>query len=94
MTWWWIDYLEDEIGPSLEKDMELLLHHSTEDRDAFENFRLLKSWLKESDPARDHDVESRLPRLRRRIMNAIEEAHADSPPGAETRTRADWTRSP
>ncbi len=55
--WWWIDYLENEMDPSLDKDLQILLEHSQEDRDAFENFRLLKEWLRESDPVAHWPIE-------------------------------------
>jgi hypothetical protein len=69
--WWWIDYLENEMDPSLDKDLELLLEHSQEDRDAFENFRLLKEWLRNCDPIGDWPVDARLERMRKNVMNAI-----------------------
>lgn len=69
--WWWIDYLENEMNPSLDKDLELLLEHSQEDRDAFENFRVLKEWLRESDPVAHWPLEVRLERMRRNVMMAI-----------------------
>lgn len=69
--WWWIDFLENEFDPLLEKDLELLLEHSAEDRDSFENFRLVRQWVRESDPAKGVDVESRLPRMRAGIMKAV-----------------------
>lgn len=77
--WWWIDYLEDELDSALEKDLELLLEHSQEDRDSFENFRLLKQWLSESDPVKDWPLEERLPKLRRNIMAAIAHEEIEQP---------------
>lgn len=74
--WWWIDYLENEMDPSLDKDLELLLEHSQEDRDAFENFRLLKEWLRESDPVADWPIETRLERVRRNIMMTVNQESA------------------
>lgn len=78
--WWWIDYLENEFDPSLEKDLLLLLEHSPEDRESFENFRILKQWVKESDPVCEAEVESRLDRLRRNVMAAIEERGIEASP--------------
>ncbi len=69
--WWWIDFLENEFDPLLEKDLELLLEHSAEDRDSFENFRLVRQWVRESDPARQVDIENRLPGMRAKIMKAV-----------------------
>lgn len=81
--WWWIDFLENELDPMLDKDLQMLLEHSGEDRDAFENFRLLKQWVKESDPVKDWPVEARLQRMRSRVMEAIQQpvrsATADTP---------------
>lgn len=70
--WWWIDYLENELEPVLERDLGLLLEVSEEDRDSFENFRLLKQWVRESDPVGDWPVEERCARMRKNVMNAIE----------------------
>lgn len=69
--WWWIDFLENEFEPTLEQDLELLLTHSQEDRDSFENFRLLKQWLRASDPVGAWPLEDRLERVRTNVMNAI-----------------------
>lgn len=70
--WWWIDYLENELDPALDKDLELLLEHSQEDRDSFEKFRLLKQWVSESDPALEVDIDGRLDRLRAKVMRAVQ----------------------
>lgn len=70
--WWWIDYLENEFDSSLEKDLETLLQHSQDDRDSFENFRLLKAWLSESDPIAGWPIEERCARMRGHVMTAIE----------------------
>ena len=77
--WWWIDYLENELDAVLEKDLELLLHHSQEDRDSFENFRLLKQWIKESDPVGDWPVEARTDKMRASVMAAIANVEMDIP---------------
>lgn len=70
--WWWIDYLENEFDPCVEKDLELLLQHSESDRDCFENFRLLRQWLSESDEAKEFPIEEQqIERLRSRIMDHI-----------------------
>ncbi len=71
--WWWIDFLEDELDPMLDNDLVMLLEHSGEDRESFESFRLLKQWLKESDPIEGWPIEARLERMRNNIMLAIEE---------------------
>jgi hypothetical protein len=78
--WWWIDYLENELDSSLEADLELLLQHSQEDRDSFENFRLLKQWVRESDPILNWPIEARLERTRARIMNAVEDMRQEKAP--------------
>lgn len=71
--WWWIDYLENELEPGLEKDLELLLEHSQEDRDSFENFRLLRQWVRESDPIASWPLEDRMTRMRAGVMKAIQD---------------------
>jgi hypothetical protein len=78
--WWWIDYLENELDSSLEADLEMLLQHSQEDRDSFENFRLLKQWLRESDPVLNWPLDARLERTRAKIMNAIEDIRQEKAP--------------
>lgn len=85
--WWWIDYLENEMDPTLEKDLEMLLENSQEDRDSFENFRLLREWVNESDPARDLDIDARLDRLRAKVMQTV----SKEKPGEEVRT---WDATP
>lgn len=69
--WWWIDFLECELDASLEKDIELLLEKSQEDRDNFETFRLLRAWVKESDAVNEAEIEERAVRLRAGVMDAI-----------------------
>lgn len=78
-SWWWIDYLEDELDPGLNRDLELLLEHSEEDRTCFENFRLLKQWVRESDPAEDFAIDARLDRLRVGVMEAVKRESAARP---------------
>lgn len=78
-AWWWIDFLEDELDPALNRDLELLLEHSEEDRTCFENFRLLKQWARESDPAGDYDVDARLDRMRTGVMEAVRREAAARP---------------
>jgi hypothetical protein len=71
--WWWIDYLENEMDPGLDHDLRLLLEHSQEDRDSFENFRLLREWVRASDPVASWPVETRVTRVRANVMQAIEQ---------------------
>jgi hypothetical protein len=70
--WWWIDYLEDLLGPDLEKDLQTLLEHSQEDRDNFEHVRLLREWLSACDPIGDWPIAERLARVESRVMAALE----------------------
>lgn len=85
MEWWWIDYLENELEPVLERDLGLLLEVSEEDRDSFENFRLLKQWVRESDPAGDWPIEERCARMRSRVMAAIEAEDVETAPSRAQR---------
>jgi hypothetical protein len=71
--WWWIDYLENEMEPGLEKDLQALLQCSQEDRDTFEQFRVLREWLRAADPAAHLPLDNRLERLRREVMHSIEQ---------------------
>ncbi|MGZ3722947.1 MAG: hypothetical protein ACXVA9_08465 [Bdellovibrionales bacterium] len=70
--WWWVEYLENEMDPVIEKDLELLLQHSEEDRVSFEHIRLVREWLGSCDPIKDWPLEDRLTRMRRKVMRAIE----------------------
>lgn len=81
--WWWIDFLENEFDPGLEKDLELLLEHSQEDRDSFENFRLLKQWVRESDPVAGWRVEERLQKVRSKVMTSIQDLEVEKPSWTE-----------
>lgn len=83
--WWWIDYLENELDSTLERDLELLLEHSQEDRDSFENFRLLKQWVRESDPVAQWPLEDRLERLRSNVMSAIQNEDLETKPAKSQR---------
>jgi hypothetical protein len=69
--WWWIDYLENEMSPSLESDLLSLLQHSDEDRTTFEHFRLLREWLRGSDPVHHWPMEARIERMHNRVMQEI-----------------------
>lgn len=69
--WWWIDFIENELDPMLDRDLQTLLEQSQEDRDTFETFRLLKYWLKDSDPIAGWPIEERLERMRARVMQAV-----------------------
>lgn len=70
--WWWIDYLEDEFDESINTDLERLLHCSSEDRDLFEAFRTLRSWIKRSDPIEAGDLTlTESSRTREAVMSII-----------------------
>ena len=83
--WWWIDYLEDEMDPGLDSDLQLLLQHSQEDRDSFEQFRLLREWLRDSDPVTDWPLGERIARVRKRVMAAIADESPYLPPNDSTK---------
>jgi hypothetical protein len=78
--WWWIEYLENEMDPGMEKDLELLLEHSEEDRTSFEHIRLLRAWLGSCDPVKDWPLDDRLTRMRRKVMREIEKDGAYKDP--------------
>lgn len=50
---WWIEYLEDEMDPSLQADLETLLARSESDRISLESLSSIRTWIKESDPMED-----------------------------------------
>ena len=70
--WWWIDYLEDELTPELDRDLRFLLEQSADDRQSFESFRLLREWLRASDPVAKMPLEASSRAIRSRVMRAIE----------------------
>ncbi len=70
--WWWIDYLENEMDPSLELELQGLLASSQEDRDAFEGYRIIREWLKSSDPAVGLPIEARAKDVRQNVMQVID----------------------
>src|SRR4051812_4763610 len=86
--WWWIDYLEDLLGPDLEKDLQTLLEHSAEDRENFEHVRLLREWLKACDPIGGWPIGERLTRVSSRVMGAIASEPAPSRHRSEKEERA------
>lgn len=55
--WWWIDYMEGELDAATHPDIEFLLEKSKTDREEFESWRLLKSWVKEVDPVKKDKAE-------------------------------------
>lgn len=75
--WWWIDYLEGEMDAQIEADLLVLLDHSEKDREAFDNFRLIREWVRDSDPARTLEWSAvELNHGRRRIMSQIQRSDA------------------
>ncbi len=71
--WWWIDYLENEMDLGLEKDLELLLQCSQEDRDSFEQFRLVREWVRAAEPAvSSAKFDESLKRMRQGVMHALD----------------------
>ena len=72
IEWWWIDYLENELNHAMDADLLTLLENSEDDRVSFEQMRLLKQWVAESDPVADWPIEERLARMRRNVMQAID----------------------
>jgi hypothetical protein len=73
--WWWIDYMEDELDPTTEPDLAYLLENSQTDRDEFESWRLLKSWVKEVDPAKSKEElwsADQLSELKKKTLKALE----------------------
>lgn len=74
-NWWWIDYMEGELDPTTHPDIEFLLEKSPVDREEFESWRTLKTWVKEVDPA-GHEVSwsaGQLSDLKEKILKETEE---------------------
>lgn len=72
---WWIEFMEDEVEPSLRLGMEKMLRESNEDHNRLENMARLRQWIKESDPSEDlwrSEVnKNRLNSLQEKIMSKI-----------------------
>jgi hypothetical protein len=72
--WWWIDYMENELDPTTHPDIEFLLEKSPADREEFEAWRLLKSWVREVDPVKKETVSwetKELEKLREKTLRAL-----------------------
>lgn len=72
-NWWWIDYMEGELDPTTHPDIEFLLEKSPADREEFESWRTLKSWVREVDPIKEAQwSESDLSNLKEKILKAAD----------------------
>jgi len=72
--WWWIDYMEGELEPTTLPDIEFLLEKSPADRQNFESWQLLKSWVKEVDEASPSEClwsEAELSQLKLKTMSSL-----------------------
>ncbi len=69
---WWVEYLENEVDPSLKQDMEKLLKSSGKDRSSVETLAALRQWVADSDPVEDLWRENKMKSLQDRILNAID----------------------
>lgn len=73
-NWWWIDYIEGELDPTTHPDIEFLLEKSLDDREEFESWRLLKTWIKEVDPVGKEEKwsQAELLKLKENTLKKIE----------------------
>ena len=83
---WWVEYLENEVDPSLKQDMEKLLEKSGRDRGSVETLAALRQWVAESDPAEELWREDKIKPLQGKILAAI--AKLPVAPKAQPRKRA------
>lgn len=63
--WWWLDEIEENTSAA-----ENPRPWKTE---SLEKFRLLKNWIRECDPVDKWPVEARIERVRKRVMDVIED---------------------
>lgn len=68
---WWIEFMEDEVEPSLRQDMEKILVESSADQVSLENMARLRLWTKESDPVEDLWRPGKWDLMHDKIMNKI-----------------------
>lgn len=80
MEWWWIDYLENELNHSMEADVLTLLENSETDRTHFEQCRLLKQWVRESDPVAAWPLDDRISRVHQNIMASVADLEIEPVP--------------
>ena len=56
----WIEYLEDELDPSLKDDFTMLLANSKEDEKTFNDLKRLRSSVKRADPYKKSEFNQKL----------------------------------
>lgn len=77
-NWWWIDFMEGELDPSTHPDIEFLLEKSPEDREEYESWRLLRTWIKEVDVTSEINwSKSDLEDNRQRILKGLGSEFSD-----------------
>ena len=75
----WVDYLEDDLDPSLKQDMELLLKHSAQDRQILQSLKNVKEAVQSIDEAPLPEDGRYYKELHDRIMAEVSQAEIESP---------------
>ena len=68
-----IDYMEKDLDPNLQKDVELLLRHSAEDRVILNNLEKVKNNLKNMESKEDEFDEVFFKNMHDKIMKKVEQ---------------------
>ncbi len=76
---WWIEFMEGEVSPSLERDLKFLLCHSQEDRQRLNEYKELRSEIEASDDSYLPENGYYYQNQHDSIMAAIENIEMDEP---------------
>jgi hypothetical protein len=68
---WWVEFLENEIEPSLRQDMEKLLRKSRRHQASLESLAQLRQWVEDSDPVEDLWDEEKVRKAQAKLLKAI-----------------------
>lgn len=74
---WWLEYLEGEFEPSMQKDLQLLLENSPFDRKRLRQLESARRLIKDADEVALPEDGRVYSRLHDRIMACIEEIGSD-----------------
>lgn len=69
---WWVEFLENEIEPSLRQDMEKLLRKSKRHQASLESLAHLRQWVEDSDPVADLWDEDKMKKAQAKLMKVID----------------------
>jgi len=74
----WVDYIEDDLDPSLKEDLELVLDNSSQERRHLETLKLARAVAKVSGPAIEPKSDPFFAQLEQTIMSRLDEKLDDN----------------